>query len=124
MNELVPTMPDTQPNHDDRSPICRLSRADQDLITEMTLHSGSLKALAKSFGVSYPTIRRRLDELIERLRVIVDGRKPEPMSELLSDLVRRGEITPSAARSVRDLHRVATPDSNHTQTAPEEAHHD
>ncbi len=92
-------------NPDDRSPICRLSRTDQDFITQMTLHSGSLKALAKSFGVSYPTIRRRLDELIERLRVLVEGREPEPMSELLADLVRRGEITPSAARNVRDLHR-------------------
>jgi len=111
-------MLETQPNPDDRSAICKLSRADQDLITELTLHSGSLKALAKSFGVSYPTIRRRLDELIERLRIIVEGREPEPMSELLADLIRRGEITPSAARSVRDLHRkkasAATPENNTT----------
>lgn len=100
-------MTTNQPNPDDRSAICKLSRTDQDLITELTLHSGSLKALAKSFGVSYPTIRRRLDEVIERLQVIVEGRTPEPMSELLAELVRRGEITPSAARDVRDLHRAA-----------------
>jgi hypothetical protein len=101
-------MAQPQSNSDNQSPICRLSRADQDLITELTLHSGSLKALAKSFGVSYPTIRRRLDEVIERLRVIVDGREPEPLIDLLADLVRRGEITPSAARAVRDMHRAAS----------------
>lgn len=99
-------MTTNQPNPADRSPICKLSSQDQDLITQLTLHSGSLKALAKSFGVSYPTIRRRLDEVIERLQVIVEGREPEPMSELLAELVRRGEITPSAARDVRDLHRT------------------
>ena len=108
-------MTESQSNPDNRSPICRLSRADQDLITELTLHSGSLKALAKTFGVSYPTIRRRLDEVIERLRVIVEGREPEPMNELLADLVRRGEITPSAARDVRDLHRSARA-SDHEQS--------
>jgi len=99
-------MTPTQPTNS-RSPICRLSQADQDLITQFTLHSGSLKALAKAVGVSYPTIRRRLDEVIERLRTIVEGREPEPMSELLADLVRRGEITPSAAKNVRDLHRAS-----------------
>ena len=104
-----------QPNPADRSPICKLPSADQDLITQLTLHSGSLKALAKTFGVSYPTIRRRLDEVIERLQTIVEGREPEPMNELLADLVRRGEITPSAARDVRDLHRTTQPtNSNHT----------
>jgi len=107
-------MTTNQTNTADRSPICKLSRSDQDLITQLTLHSGSLKALAKSFGVSYPTIRRRLDEVIERLQVIVEGRTPEPMSELLADLVRRGEITPSAAQNVRELHRSTTRTNDNT----------
>ncbi|MCB9838127.1 MAG: DUF2089 family protein [Phycisphaeraceae bacterium] len=96
----------------------RLAPADQELITQLTLHSGSLKALAKTYGVSYPTIRRRLDEVIERLRAIVEGREPEPMSDLLADLVRRGEITPTAARAVRDLHRAASEQRQHPGDQP------
>ena len=89
-------------------PLAALEREDLDLVTELVLRSGSLKDLALAYGVSYPTIRRRLDEVIERLRVIVDGREPEPLIDLLADLVRRGEITPSAARAVRDMHRAAS----------------
>ena len=82
-----------------------LPREDLDLITELVLRSGSLKDLASAYGVSYPTIRSRLDRVIARLRGAVEGRAPDPLSELLADLVERGELSPSAARSVRDLAR-------------------
>jgi hypothetical protein len=86
-------------------PLLLLPREDLDLITELVLRSGSLKDLASAYSVSYPTIRTRLDRLIERLRAAVEGRPRDPLSELLADLVERGELTPSAARSVRDLAR-------------------
>lgn len=86
-------------------PLLRLPREDLDLITELVLRSGSLKDLATAYGVSYPTIRNRLDRVIDRLKGLVEGRVPDPMSELLADLVGRGELTPSAARAVRDLSR-------------------
>jgi hypothetical protein len=87
-------------------PLLSLPREDLDLITELVLRSGSLKDLATTYGVSYPTIRSRLDRVIGRLRGAVEGRVPDPLSELLADLVERGELTPSAARSVRDLART------------------
>jgi hypothetical protein len=89
-------------------PLARLPREDLDLIAELVLRSGSLKDLATAYSVSYPTIRNRLDRVIERLRGLVEGRTPDPMSELLADLVGRGELTPSAARAVRDLSRKLT----------------
>ncbi len=92
-------------NLQDPHPLLRLPREDLDLITELVLRSGSLKDLATAYGVSYPTIRNRLDRVIDRLKGLVEGRAPDPMSELLADLVGRGELTPSAARSVRDLSR-------------------
>lgn len=76
------------------------------MVAELVLRSGSLKDLAEAYGVSYPTIRSRLDRLIERLRDAIAGRQPDPMNELLARLVTRGEITPSAARAVRDLVRA------------------
>jgi hypothetical protein len=86
-------------------PLLRLPREDLDLITELVLRSGSLKDLAAVYGVSYPTIRNRLDRVIERLKGAVDGRRPDPLSELLADLIERGELSPSAARAVRDVAR-------------------
>jgi hypothetical protein len=86
-------------------PLGRLSREDLDLITELVLMSGSLKALAEAYGVSYPTIRLRLDRVIERLREAIAGRVPDPMSDLLAALMARGELSPAAARAVRELYR-------------------
>lgn len=72
---------------------------------ELVLKSGSLKDLAAAYDVSYPTIRTRLDRVIDRLQLIVDGKKPDPLSELLAGLVGRGELTASGARAIRDLAR-------------------
>jgi hypothetical protein len=82
-----------------------LPREDLDLITELVLRSGSLKELAEAYGVSYPTIRARLDKVIERLKGLVAGRKPDPLSELLAALVERGELSVIAARSIRETAR-------------------
>ncbi|TVQ30439.1 MAG: DUF2089 family protein [Phycisphaeraceae bacterium] len=86
-------------------PLLQLGPEDLNLVTELVLQSGSLKGLAKSYGVSYPTIRARLDKVIERLRRAVEGREPDPLTDLLADLVDRGDMTPGAARAVRDLAR-------------------
>jgi len=76
---------------------------DLDLIVEFVLQSGSLKDLAAAYGVTYPTIRLRLDKVVERLRAAVDGKQPDPLRSLLGQLVERGEISVSGARSIRDL---------------------
>ena len=86
-------------------PLGQLDREDLDLVLELVLKSGSLKDLAASYGVSYPTIRARVDKLIARLEAITKGLKRDPLVELLANLVDRGEITPSAARTVRDVAR-------------------
>jgi hypothetical protein len=82
-----------------------LPREDLDFIVELVLRSGSLKDLATAYGVTYPTIRLRLDRLIERLQAAVNGKQPDLLKELLAKLVERGEMSVSGARSVRDLVR-------------------
>jgi hypothetical protein len=42
---------------------------DQEFILEFIKASGSLKEMAVILGVSYPTVRNRLDEVIEKLKV-------------------------------------------------------
>lgn len=88
-------------------PLGSLEREDLDLIVQFVLASGSLKDLGKTYGVSYPTIRARLDQLIDRLRDRVQGRAPDPVSELMATLVQRGELSPSGARALREAVRAA-----------------
>lgn len=86
-------------------PLAQLPREDLDLILELVLQSGSLKDLAASYSVSYPTIRARLDKTIERLRAQMSGQKTDPVTELMADMVERGELAPSVARRLRDAIR-------------------
>ena len=83
-----------------------LPREDLDLIVQLVLASGSLKELATTYGVSYPTIRTRLDRTIARLREVLSGRAPDPVIELVADLVERGELSTTGARAIRDLLRT------------------
>jgi hypothetical protein len=49
-------------------PLLRLSSEDQEFVESFMLQSGSLKAMATHLGVSYPTVRNRLDEVIRKIR--------------------------------------------------------
>lgn len=88
-----------------RPPLRLLSDDDLEFVQRFVLASGSLKDLAAEYRVSYPTIRARLDSLLERLRAVVAGQPRDPMAELLADLIGRGEVAPAAAKAVLELHR-------------------
>jgi hypothetical protein len=45
----------------------KLSRDEQDFILEFFLSSGSIKEMAKQAGNSYPTMRNKMDDLIEKI---------------------------------------------------------
>ena len=47
--------------------LARLSEKEQQFIPAFVKSSGSLKDMAKSMGISYPTVRNVLDDLIEKL---------------------------------------------------------
>jgi len=48
--------------------LASLSPEDQEFIVEFVRASGSLKEMAGLLKVSYPTVRNRLDEIIENLK--------------------------------------------------------
>ena len=83
----------------------QLSPAEQDLLIQLLLASGSLKSLAESYGVSYPTIRSRLDRLISRVEELRAGQAEDRLANKLSDLIEGGQLAPTAAREVLELHR-------------------
>ncbi|MGI9293526.1 MAG: DUF2089 family protein [Pseudomonadales bacterium] len=48
----------------------QISDEDQTFVKRFVLASGSLKDLAKIYGISYPTVRLRLDRLIEKIKIL------------------------------------------------------
>jgi len=105
-------------------PLDALSDEDREFVVRFVIASGSLKEVARQYGVSYPTIRNRLNRLIERLRLLTEGRPIDPMAELLSDSVDRGQLPPDLAQRILRLHRQRlnprkdSPDHSHTSESP------
>jgi hypothetical protein len=52
----------------DLSPLARLEAEEQEFLLNFLEASGSLKILARNYGISYPTVRNRLDDLREKVR--------------------------------------------------------
>ncbi|NCT17499.1 MAG: DUF2089 domain-containing protein [Flavobacteriia bacterium] len=48
----------------------KLHQEEQDFMMQFFMTSGSLKEMAKQMGNSYPTIRNKLDDIIEKLRTL------------------------------------------------------
>jgi len=47
--------------------LAQLSVEEQDFILKFVKSSGSLKDMAKQLGLSYPTVRNLLDDIIEKI---------------------------------------------------------
>ena len=58
-----------------------LEEEDAAFLKNFLMKSGSLKDIAKLYGVSYPTVRLRLDKLIQNLKD--QGYTFVPLSELI-----------------------------------------
>ena len=50
-----------------------LDREDQEFVKQLVIASGSLKQLAKIYQVSYPTVRMRLNTIIQKINFIEDN---------------------------------------------------
>ena len=53
--------------------MAELEEEDLTFIKKFILSSGSLKEVAALYGVSYPTVRLRLDKLIQKIRLMETG---------------------------------------------------
>ncbi len=85
------------------SALSLLSYEDQRLIEEFILCDGKIKDLAKKIGVSYPTMRLRLDRLIGRLKKLVEEHRSEEVNYILGE-VDKGRISPEmASKLIKEL---------------------
>jgi len=78
---------------------------DLDFLRNFVLVSGSLKELAKRYGISYPTVRLRLDRLIALVESHSGLQKATPIESELRLLTMRGEISRSAAERILGAHK-------------------
>ncbi len=71
-------------------PLGRLTMEDQIFVTAFIRCHGSIKEMEGLFGISYPTVKNRLNAISRQLE-FVDVNPPPSRSEVLSQL-ERGEI--------------------------------
>ena len=83
--------------------LARLSIEDQVFVVAFVRSHGSIKEMERTFGVSYPTIKSRLNRIAGSLDFI--DTNPMPTREEILERLRRGEIEPSDA--IRELEQLA-----------------
>jgi hypothetical protein len=78
-------------------PLARLTMEDQVFVAAFVRTHGSIKEMEQLFGVSYPTIKSRLNRIGEKLDFIkIDAAPHNSKSEILERL-ERGEISAKEA---------------------------
>ncbi|MBV9549615.1 MAG: DUF2089 family protein [Alphaproteobacteria bacterium] len=86
-------------------------------VRRFLLASGSLKEMAQEYGVSYPTIRQRLDGLIEKVRRGSRDRAVSHLRRVVRQMVEAGDIALPEARRIlaagaKDLKDAVEKDEN------------
>ena len=77
--------------------LAQLNVEDQVFVTAFVRCHGSIKEMERVFGVSYPTIKARLNRITKMLEFVETD--PAPSSAEVIDRLRRGEITAQQALS-------------------------
>jgi hypothetical protein len=81
--------------------LARLSVDDQVFVAAFVRSHGSIKEMERTFGVSYPTVKSRLNRIAESLDFV--DTDPAPTGADVVDRLRRGEI--SAQEALAELER-------------------
>ena len=79
--------------------LARLSAEDQVFVAAFLKSHGSIKEMEQVFGVSYPTVKARLNRIAGQLEFV--DTNPRPLRNEVLDRLERGEI--SAAEAIRQL---------------------
>jgi hypothetical protein len=79
--------------------LARLAMEDQIFVAAFLKSHGSIKEMEQVFGVSYPTVKARLNRIASQLEFV--DTNPRPLRHDVLDRLERGEI--SAAEAIRQL---------------------
>jgi hypothetical protein len=94
--------------------LAHLGEEDFHFLRRFLLCSGSLKDLAAEYGVSYPTVRGRLDRLIAKVSAAEDPRGADPLEHKLRVLVADGQMPPATAKELLAAHRISMKERKET----------
>ena len=81
-----------------------LSEEDLAFVKRFILASGSLKELASIYGISYPTVRLRLDRLIEKVRIHDDQTITTEFERTLRVLYAEGRLDVGTLKTILAAH--------------------
>ncbi len=79
----------------DLPPLARLMAEDQVFVMVFVRNHGSIKEMERVFGISYPTVKNRLNRIVAKLE-LVETEPVRPHSEVL-DQLQSGIITAEEA---------------------------
>lgn len=82
-----------------------LETEDINFIKVFVLTSGSLKEVAKEYDVTYPTVRLRLDRLIQKIR-INDSVDSDPYIRMIKRLVIEEKVDYEVAKQLISTYRA------------------
>jgi len=78
--------------------LARLSAANMELAELFLLSGGNMKVMAEALATSYPTLRKRVDDLIGELEEL--RREDDRGADLLLSAVEKGEMTAEEAARI------------------------
>lgn len=78
-------------------PLAGLRYEDQVFVGEFVRCHGSIKHMEKAFGVSYPTIKNRLNRIADELNLVQVDIEPETSRRDVLDLLESGELSAAEA---------------------------
>src|SRR5688572_18687436 len=82
-----------------------MSDEDRAFIKRFVLASGSLKAMAETYGVSYPTVRLRLDRLIQKIQLVDDQMVSSAFEKILRAKYAEGAIDLQTLKTLLKAHQ-------------------
>jgi hypothetical protein len=85
--------------------IQQLSEEDLAFLKRFVLASGSLKELADAYRISYPTVRLRLDRLIEKIKILDDQQITSQFERLLRVQYAEGKISMDTLKALLAAHK-------------------
>jgi len=80
--------------------ISGLSEEDWQFVKRLILASGSLKDVANQYGISYPTVRIRLNRLIKKVSVLDSKKTKTPFHQKVKLLVAEGKLDLAIAKTL------------------------
>src|SRR5712691_7983806 len=99
-----------------------LSDEDRTFVKRFILTSGSLKELADAYGITYPTVRLRLDRLIEKIKVFDKNDTADDYERLLRGLYAEGRFDASTFHQLLK-HYQQEYNPNHEDDPPPHCNH-